>query len=119
MLRKRRHLPAYPNGIAEVCESVAAPSSFGAERNPTSMDDLRLVTTLSYATESVRDSDQEFARMQGSVIDAKLRCPFCELVKPEHHVVIGRDLFSITRIDPSSDKREMYIYLSGGRPLGG
>ena len=116
MLRKRKHLPTYPDGIVEVYEDAAGKSSIGAKRNPRSLDELKLVHTLCYSEEGVRESDQALAHQQGVTISLKVRTPYVGGVNAKQKAVVRGRLYDIVRVDPAK-RTQLYIYLSGGRTL--
>lgn len=116
MLKNRKHLPAYPDGIVEVCNNRSKPTSFSASTNPRSRDDLELYATLHYSAEAIRESDQTMANAQGISVTLKLRTPFLDGVNVKQKAIIAGTLYDIVRVDP--DKRnQLYIYLGGGRTL--
>lgn len=118
MLRKRKHLPTYPDGIVEVYEDASGKSSIGAKRNPRSLEDLKLVHALCYSEEGVRESDQAMAHQQSVTIALKVRTPFVEGVNAKQKAVVAGRLYDIVRVDPAK-RSQLYLYLSGGRVLDG
>lgn len=118
MLKPRRHLPTYPDGVMEVYRKPPAGSSRAASALPDGTDGLEKVCSLCYSVETMRERDIEFAQQLGVEETLKLRCPLCEFVSPKQLVVIEGCIYNITRIDPSG-KRELFVYLGGGVCIGG
>lgn len=118
MLRNRKHLPAYPDGVVGIYEVATELTSFAARRNPRSLDDLSFIVSACYSIEAIRESDYEFAEQKGINAEMKLRVPLCEAIKSQHKALIGKTLYDIYRIDPDRQKG-MYLYLSGGRNIDG
>lgn len=117
-VKARKHLPTYPSGIVEVFEDRAGSSAFSAKRNPRSLDDLESVITLHYSAESIRESDASMAHQEGVSIVLKLRTPYADGVTVRQKALIDGKLYDIVRVDPDG-RRQLYIYLSGGRSIDG
>lgn len=118
MLKPRRHLPTYPDGVMEVYRKPSGSSSRSACALPDSTEGLDKACTLCYSVEAMRERDIDFARQLGVEETLKLRCPACEFIDSKMLAVIEDCIYNITRIDPSG-KREMFVYLGGGASIGG
>ena len=118
MLKPRRHLPTYPDGVMEVYRKPSNGRAFDAGALPETLEGLEPVCTLCYSVEAMRERDIEFARQLGVDETLKLRCPSCEFVCSKMLAVIEGRIYNITRIDPSG-KRELFAYLGGGVSVGG
>lgn len=117
-LKTRKHLPTYPSGIVEIFQDRAGASTFSAKRNPRTLDDLEAVVTLRYSAESVRESDVSMAHQEGVAITLKLRTPFVDGVSVKQKALVDGKLYDIIRVDPDG-RRQLFIYLSGGRAIDG
>lgn len=115
MLKKRNHLPAYPDGVVQIVEEKENQTSFGAKKNPTTRDDLKKIVSLFYAIENIREKDFEYAEQLGSTLTLKLRCPLAPGITSTQKALIGKMLYDISHTD--STTREIFIYLSGGRKI--
>ncbi|MDY3980650.1 hypothetical protein ACTQZK_06345 [Paraeggerthella sp. LCP19S3_G8] len=115
MLKSRRPLPTYPDGMVAIYREKDRKTDFGAKRNPRSLDHMDHVVTLAYALKSCREQDFTFAEQQGFALSMKVRTPAFADVDSACKAVIGSSLFDLSHVDKA--KREMYLYLSSAGEL--
>ena len=116
MLKRKKHLPTYNDGVVEVYREKDRQTSFGAKRNVETLDDMDFIVSLAFYECSKREEDFESAERMGFSLDIKLRTHAFDKVDSECKAVIGDTLYDIGSIDRS--KMEMFLYLGGGRPIG-
>ena len=116
MLKKRNHLPSYPDGVVRFyLEKDDNHTTFGAKENAVKLSDLDFVNCVVYSIESIRDRDIQFAEQQGKTLTLKIRCPFCPGLTTECKALIGDLLYDVAYYDPNH--QEVFVYLEGGRIL--
>ncbi|MCI2241514.1 hypothetical protein [Adlercreutzia faecimuris] len=110
MLKPRKHLPAYNDGILRVYrEERGRVTDFGAPRNVYGIADMELVARLAYRVEGCREQDFEFAERASFQLTLKVSTQRVGGIDAGCKVVIGRTLFDIGHVDPS--RTELYFYL--------
>lgn len=110
MLNRSKKTPSYSDGWLEICrEKPDRVTTFGAQENVRSRDDLDAVCRLAFAQASRRQQDLDFAESRSFTLSMKLRTRRVEGVDPDCKAVIGDTLFDICWVDPS--KTELYLYL--------
>lgn len=114
---RRGRFGTYNSGVLWVCDNVAAPSDFSAPVNAGKQKDLQMLQKLDFQERSRREEDMAFAESNGRKLTLKVKCPFRPNVSPKHHVLIGRTLYSIIKIDGDTAKRNMYILLEEERTI--
>lgn len=112
MLKGKRHLPTYNDGVADIYREKDRKTDFSARRNPRKLDDMDMVARLYYEEMSCRDQDFEFASQRGFTLSKKIRAYCIPDVDSECRVVIDGDLYSIGYIDRSKNERVMYVYMT-------
>ena len=120
MLKSKKHLPTYNDGVVSIYREKDRQTSFGAKRNVEKIEDIDLVVSLAFYECSKREEDFETAERAGFSLDVKLRTHNIEelggvAVNSECKAVIGDKLYDIGSIDRA--KREMFLYLGGGRDI--
>lgn len=116
MLQSKKHLPTYNDGIAAIYrDREDNATSFNAPVNVKSLADMDLVVTLAYYECSKREEDFDFAERMSFSLDIKIRTHNIRNVDSECKAVIDGMLYDIGSIDRA--KREMFLYLGGGRPI--
>lgn len=115
MLKSKRPLPSYPDGIVEIRRDSRLSSTFGARLNSFDLAEMPLVCTMAYSLASMRDQDLELAQRLNFTLTLKIKCQRFEDVATDCVAVVENALYSIAHIDYS--RREMFIYLEGGTPL--
>lgn len=117
MLKSKRLLPTYNDGVLTVYAEKAKEVDFGAKVNVDAVEDMDVVVKLAYREASCREQDFDFAERMSFNLSAKLVTHNRPEVRSNHKAVIGDQLYDIEHIDRA--KREMYVYLGGGRTIGG
>ena len=112
---KSKKLPTYNDGVAAIYRERERQTTFGAPVNVDSIDDMDKVVTLCYYECSKREQDFDFAKRMSFDLDIKIRTHNIADVDSECKVVLDGMLYDIGSIDRA--KREMYLYLGGGRPI--
>lgn len=115
MLKKKRPLPSYPDGVLGVYRAKDRKTDFGARRNVEKLSDMDAVCTLCYDNQTIREQDYEFAERSDFKLSLKVRTPLCDGVTSECLAVIGMTLFDISHTD--TNEREMFLYLEEVREL--
>ena len=115
MLKGKRHLPTYNDGVAVIYRERDMETTFGAPVNVGMLSDMRKVATLAFYECSKREQDFDFAKRMSFDLDIKIRTHNIADVDSECKVVVDGMLYDIGSIDRT--KREMYLYLGGGRPI--
>ena len=115
MLKTKRGLPTYSDGVASFYRERRAPSSFGAKENAQNAADLDFVARLMFRQMSVREQDFEFAEQIGFRCSAKLATHRLDAVKVGDRAVVGTRSYQVGHIDKAPT--EMFIYLDGGGEL--
>lgn len=116
MLKSKKHLPTYNDGMVGIYRERERQTDFGAKRNVTALDDMDFVVGLAFSECSKRIQDMEFAEQSGFSLSLKVKAHYRPEVKVKHKAVISGYLYEIKYIDKSS--REMFLYLEGVRPIG-
>lgn len=110
MLKSKKPLPSYPDGMVAIYREKDRETDFGAKRNPRTLDHMTLIVKLAYEEKSCREQDFSFAEQHGFTLSKKVKTPYLGKIDSDCRAVIGADLYGISRIDRS--KNEMYLYLS-------
>lgn len=121
MLKSKKHLPTYNDGVVAIYREKDRQTTFGAKRNVETLADMDFIVSLAYYECSKREEDFETAERMGFGLDIKVRTHNVgsigdASVDSECKAVIDGMLYDIGSIDRA--KREMYLYLGGGRPIG-
>lgn len=115
MLKGRRDLPSYPDGVLEVRRAKDRKTDFGARRNVEKKSDTDFVCSLFYCSQAIREQDYEFAERSSFNLSLKVKTPRFDLVKSDCLALIGSKLFDISHIDATKD--EMFLYLEEVRDI--
>lgn len=115
MLKRKRVLPSYPDGVLGVYRAKDRKTDFGARRNVERLSDMDAVCPLCYSAQTIREQDYDFAERADFTLSLKVRTPLVTAVTSDCLVVIGETLFSISHMD--STDREMYLYLEEVRTI--
>ena len=107
----------YNDGIASIYTEFAGKTDFNAKKNAKTLADLEFIVKLPYDEKTVRQQDVEYFDQIGTKKTMKIVTPLVGSVQNKHKAVINGYLYSITHIDPSRKKNELYIYLEGVREL--
>lgn len=109
MLKGKKPLPSYPDGVLGVYKARDMKTAFGARRNIEKKSDMEFVCSLCYSSQSIREQDYEFAERADFKLALKVRTPRFDLVKSDCLALIGAMLFDVSHIDTTTT--EMYLYL--------
>lgn len=115
MLKSRRPLPSYPDGVLEVCKAKDRKTDFGARRNVEKKSDTEFICSLFYCSQTIREQDYDFAERSSFNLSLKVKTPRFDLVKSDCLALIGAKLFEISHIDTT--ETEMYLYLEEVRDI--
>ena len=115
MLKRRKELPSYCDGVMEVFREKPRSSSFGAKENVWSVEDMELVSCFAFSEEAKRERDFEFAEQRGFTLSLKVKTHLAKGPDSDCKAVIDGLLYDISHIDKS--RTEMFFYLEGGRPV--
>jgi hypothetical protein len=115
MLKKKRALPSYPDGVLGIYKAKDRKTDFGARRNVEKLSDMEPVCTLCYSVQTIREQDYEFAERSDFTLSLKVRTPLLGIVTSEHLALIGTKLYAISHKD--NGERDMYLYLEEVRDI--
>ena len=108
-MQKRTEFARYNDGVVHIYRDTDRRSNFGAKLNVSTIDDLQFIAKLTYAEQSKRQQDVEFAQQQGFSLELKIKTRFIKGVDNKCKAVIGDMLYDISYIDTT--RTEMYLYL--------
>lgn len=115
MLKKKRVLPTYPDGVLGIYKAKERMTDFGARRNVEKITDMDPVCTICYSTQTIREQDYEYAERADFNLSLKVRTPRLDLVTSGHLALIGSKLYAISHLDTTD--MEMYLYLEEVRDI--
>lgn len=115
MLKGKRHLPTYNDGVVGIYAERERKTDFSAKRNVTKREDMDLVVALAFQECSKRTQDLEFAEQSGFSLSYKVKTHHRPEVRVKHKAVINGYLYEVSYIDKAG--AEMYLYLEGVRQL--
>lgn len=110
-MQKRPEFARYNDGMVSIYRETDRRSNFGAKLNATSIDDLQFIAKLSFAEQSKRQQDVEFASQQSFSLDLKIKTRFIKSVDNKCKAVIDGYLYDIAYVDAT--KTELYLYMQG------
>lgn len=110
-MQKRPEFARYNDGVVHIYRETERRSNFGAKLNATALDDLKFIAKLSYAEQSKRQQDIEFANQQGFSLELKIKTRFIKGVDNKCKAVINGYLYDIDYVDAT--KTELYLYMQG------
>lgn len=108
-MQKRSEFARYNDGVVHLYRETERRSNFGAKLNATALDDLQFIAKLSYAEQSKRQQDIEFANQQGFSLELKIRTRFIKGVDNKCKAVIDGVLYDVSYVDAT--KTELYLYM--------
>lgn len=108
-MQNRPKFSRYNDGVVLIYRDTDRRSNFGAKLNANSLDDLKYIAKLSYAEQSKRQQDMEFAESMQFSLDLKIKTRCIRGVDNKCKCVIGDTLYDISYIDAT--RTEMYLYL--------
>lgn len=110
-MQNRPKFAVYNDGVVHIYRDTDRRSNFGAKLNATALDDLQFIAKLSYAEQSKRQQDIEFAEQQGFSLEMKIKTRFIKGVDNKCKAVINGYLYDIDYVDAT--KTELYLYMQG------
>lgn len=110
-MQKRPKFARYNDGIVFIYRDTDRRSNFGAKLNVKTLDDMNFIAKLSYAEQSKRQQDMEFAEQQGFSLALKIKTRFIKGVDSKCKVVINNYLYDVSYVDAT--RTELYFYLQG------
>ncbi len=110
-MQQRPKFARYNDGVVFIYRDTDRRSNFGAKMNVKSLDDMTYVAKLSYAEQSKRQQDMEFAEQMGFSLALKIKTRFIKGVDAKCKVVINNYLYDVSYIDAT--RTELYFYLQG------
>lgn len=115
----KKKLNSYNDGVLGIYaeKPTLMNTDFNAKTNARTVNDYDFVMWLFYDELNKRDEDFIFAEAMGKKLTMKIKTPLVNGVEPKHKVIINNQVYDIIKIDPDRAKRELYIYLEGGRQL--
>lgn len=115
MLKGKRHLPTYNDGLVGIYAERERKTDFNAKRNVTTLGDMDFIVGLAFQECSKRTQDMEFAEQSGFSLSMKVKTHYRPEVQVKHKAVISGYLYEVSYIDKAA--AEMYLYLEGVRKL--
>ena len=97
--------------------AAAVPNPNPGNSCTTSQDDMTLISKLSFAVQSKRQQDMEFAEQQGFSLALKIKTRFIKGVDNKCKAVIDNYLYDVSYVDAT--RTELYFYLQGVGELAG
>lgn len=116
MMRTRRELSAYNDGVVALYRPKDRQTDFGARKNVRTLDDMEPIVTLDFARMSKRQQDAEFAEQEGFSLSEKLKTRLRPGIDNKCMAVTGGMLYSVKYVDATAT--ELYLYLEGVKPIG-
>lgn len=110
-MQKRPKFARYNDGVVFIYRDTDRRSNFGAKLNVKTLDDMTFIAKLSYAEQSKRQQDMEFAEQLGFSLALKIKTRFVKGVDNKCKVVINNYLYDVSYIDAT--RTELYFYLQG------
>lgn len=110
-MNNRPTFARYNDGVVSIYRETERRSNFSAKLNVATIDDLQFIAKLSYAEQSKRQQDIEFAQQQGYSLDLKIKTRFVKGVDNKCKAVIDGYLYDIDYVDAT--KTELYLYMQG------
>lgn len=110
-MRERPKFARYNDGVVSIYRETDRRSNFGAKLNAVTVDDLQFIAKLTYAEQSKRQQDLEYAEQQGFTLTLKIKTRFIKGVDNKCKAVIDGFLYDVSYVD--STRTELYLYLQG------
>nr|DAY92764.1 MAG TPA: head tail adaptor [Caudoviricetes sp.] len=88
-----------------------AETSFGAKKNPKSVEDMKFFAKLAYTEKSKRQQDYENANQNGYELSKKIVTPLYKKVDNKMKVVDDGYIYDIISVDYDRVNSEMYLML--------
>lgn len=111
-------MKSYNDGVISIYKTLNNLNGFSAKINDKTMENLELITELFFKEESKRQQDILFANSCDKSLTFKIKTPYTDLVKINHKAIYNGILYDIFFVDPSKDKKELYLYMEEVRKIG-
>ena len=108
-MQKRPEFARYNDGVVYIYRDTDRRSNFGAKLNVATIDDLQFIAKLSYAEQSKRQQDVEFAQQQGFSLELKIKTRCIKGIDNKCKAVINGVLYDINYVDTT--KTEAFLYM--------
>lgn len=110
-MQNRPKFARYNDGVVFIYRDTDRRSNFGAKLNVKTLDDMNFIAKLTYAEQSKRQQDMEFAEQMGFSLELKIKTRRIDGVDNKCKAVIGSYMYDISYVD--STRTELYLYLQG------
>lgn len=110
-MQQRPNFARYNDGVVHIYRETERRSNFGAKLNVKALDDMKFIAKLSFAEQSKRQQDIEFAEQQGFSLELKIKTRFIRGVDNKCKAVVDGYLYDIDYVDAT--KTELYLYMQG------
>lgn len=111
-------MKSYNDGVIAIYEVKNNLNGFAAKVNEKKIEDLKFIMDLFFKEESKRQQDILFANSCNKSLTFKIKTPYTNEVKVSHKAIYNGMLYDIFFIDPSKDKKELYLYMEEVRKIG-
>ena len=108
---KRPQFTRYNDGAIYIYREKEKRNEFGAKLNTNRLADMDFIVRLSYAEQSKREQDMEYAEQQGFSLEYKVKTRFIKGIDNKCKAVIDGYLYDVRYVDAT--KTDLYIYLEG------
>lgn len=108
-MAQRPKFARYNDGVVSIYREKDRRSNFGAPMNVKTLDDMQFIAKLTYAQQSKRQEDMEFAEQQSFTLSLKIKTRYINGIDNKCKAVIGNTLYDIQYIDTT--KTEQYLYM--------
>lgn len=108
---KRPQFARYNDGAIYLYREKEKRNEFGAKLNTNGLEDMEFIARLSYAEQSKREQDLEYADQQGFSLELKVKTRYIKGIDNKCKAVINGYLYDVRYVDAT--KSELYIYLEG------
>lgn len=108
-MQKRPEFARYNDGVVHIYRDMDRRSNFGAKLNVSSIEELKFIAKLSYAEQSKRQQDIEFANQMGFSLELKIKTRYIKSIDNKCKAVIDGVLYDINYVDTT--KTEAFLYM--------
>lgn len=110
-MQQRPNFARYNDGVVYIYRETERRSNFGAKLNVKTLEDMKFIAKLSFAEQSKRQQDVQFAEQQGFSLELKIKTRFIKGIDNKCKAVINGYLYDISYVDTT--KTELYLYMQG------
>ncbi len=111
-------MKSYNDGVISIYNPKENLNSFSAKVNEKELKDFDFIMDLFFKEESKRQQDIIFANSLDRKLTFKIKVPYTEKLKINYKAIYKNVLYDIFFIDPSKDKKEVFIYMEEVRKIG-